>query len=151
MLSQRNLNNLPNNNSFNSFDSLSYSVDSNSYSVDSRSYSIDSRSYSIDSTFSYEFRPQSGEQRSRAISIGLTISPGNSYEEKSFIKKQVENEKRKTQNLLEETSQKLEQDLKLKSFENNEKKRRKKDLNLIPPQKEPKTVEQLKKSMKKII
>lgn len=147
MLSQKNLNN----NSFNSFDSLSYSVDSRSYSIDSRSYSIDSRSYSIDSTFSYEIRPQSGEPRSRAISIGLTISPGNSYEEKSFIKKQVENEKRKTQNLLEETSQKLEQDLKLKSFENNEKKRRKKDLNLTQPQKEPKTVEQLKKSMKNII
>ena len=93
------------NNSLNSLDSLSYSVDS-------RSYSIDSRSYSIDSTFSYEIRPQSGEPRSRTISIGLTISPGNSYEEKSFIKKQVENEKRKTQILLEESSQKLEQDLK---------------------------------------
>ena len=131
------------NNSLNSLDSLSYSVDS-------RSYSIDSRSYSIDSSFSYEIRPQSGEPRSRAISIGLTISPGNSYEEKSFIKKQVENEK-KYKKQHEETSQKIEQDLKLKSFENNEKKRRKKDLNLIQPQKEPKTVEQLKKSMKKII
>ena len=132
------------NNSLNSLDSLSYSVDS-------RSYSIDSRSYSIDSTFSYEIRPQSGEPRSRTISIGLTISPGNSYEEKSFIKKQVENEKRKDKKQYEETPQKIEQDLKLKSFENNEKKRRKKDLNLIQPQKEPKTVEQLKKSMKKII
>ena len=147
MLSQKNLNN----NSFNSFDSLSYSVDSRSYSIDSRSYSVDSRSYSIDSNFSYDFRPQSGETRSRAISIGLTISPGNSYEEKSFIKKQVENEKKYIMNLEEEKSQKIEQDLIQKSFENKEKKRRKKDLHLTQPQKEPKTVDQLKKSMKKII
>jgi len=147
MLSQKNLNN----NSFNSFDSLSYSVDSRSYSVDSRSYSIDSRSYSIDSTFSYEIRPQSGEARSRAISIGLSISPGNSYEEKSFIKKQVENEKKYIMNLEEEKSRKIDHNLMVEKLENKEKRRRKKDLHLTQPQKEPKTVEQLKKSMKKII
>jgi hypothetical protein len=126
------------------------SIDSRSYSVDSRSYSIDSRSYSIDS-ISCEIRPQSSESIGSTVSIGLTISPCNSYEENSFLKKQLENEN-KNNSLIKK--KKEENDLTITNIEKKEKKekkRRKKDFNYVPLQKEPKTVEQLKKSMKKII
>ena len=121
-------------------------------SKDSRSYSIDSRSYSIDS-ISCEIRPQSSESRTSSRSsytIGLTISPCNSYEDSSYLKKQMENEKHHKKKQEEDIS-KIESDLFLINIENKNKNknRRKKDFNFTPLEKEPKTVEQLKKSLKK--